>query len=251
MKIADTPVLSSFSEILPAQTPASYTYAAHQSFFVGMLPNVEQPIPYYNRFTKQLLALTAVGETLVTKNAAYQIPSDANIVDGLKRLGFQTVGTGAMNWFKQTSLTRWFDKFRFIQTDADEQISFLLNEIDPTRPFFGFINFGETHNPFTFKGNNDPPKEWIESRRIEWPPVEAGLVGRDNSAYEHQIRACEFLDRRLARLFSALPAETVVIVCGDHGECFGEGGYWGHGINHPKVQEVPLAIFRLDGAALS
>ena len=36
------------------------------------------------------------------------------------------------------------------------------------------------------------------------------------------------------------------MACGDHGECFGEDGYWGHGINHPKVFEVPLGIFRLD-----
>lgn len=250
MKIAATPVLDSYAEVLPAQSPANFTYAAHQAFFVGMLPNCEQPIPYYNRFSKQLLALTAVGETLVAKNAAYQIPSDVNIIDGLAKLGFQTVGSGAMNWFKQRSLTCWFDRFAFIPTDARKQIDFLLSEIDTAHPFFGFINFGETHNPFTFEGNLEPPTEWIESRRIEWPPHEEGSVGIDNSAYIHQVRAIEYLDTRLPSLFSKLPGNTVVILCGDHGECFGEKGYWGHGVNHQKVQEVPLAIFRLDGEPL-
>lgn len=250
MKLAKTPVIDSFAEVLPAQTEANYTYAAHHSFFAGMFPNCEQPIPYYNRFTRQLIALVGVGETLVSKDAAYKIPSDINMVDGLRRLGLQTVGAGAMNWFKQKTLTDPFEHFLFTGTDADAQIDFLLSKIDPGKKFFGFINFGETHNPFTFKGNPEPPTEWIESRRIEWPPVETGLVGRDNPAYPHQVRACEFLDSRLPRLFSVLPEDTLVVLCGDHGEAFGEGGYWGHSINHEVVLTVPLAIFRLDGEPL-
>jgi arylsulfatase A-like enzyme len=47
-------------------------------------------------------------------------------------------------------------------------------------------------------------------------------------------------------LFDALPGDTVVVLTADHGDCFGEDGYWGHGVHHPLVYEVPLAIFRLD-----
>ena len=72
-------------------------------------------------------------------------------------------------------------------------------------------------------------------------------MGRDNEAFDHQRMAAEFLDGRLPGLFSSIPVNTLVVLCGDHGECFGEDGYWGHGVNHPKVLEVPLAIFRLDG----
>jgi hypothetical protein len=85
---------------------------------------------------------------------------------------------------------------------------------------------------------------------MKWPPIQEGRVGRDSEAFEHQMRAAEFLDRRLPRLFSRFPKETIVVLCGDHGDCFGEDGYWGHGINHPKVLEVPLAIFQLDGASI-
>src|SRR6187200_2470171 len=42
---AQTPVLDSFARIVPAQTPASYTYAAHMSFFVGILPNASEDLP--------------------------------------------------------------------------------------------------------------------------------------------------------------------------------------------------------------
>jgi phosphopentomutase len=79
-----------------------------------------------------------------------------------------------------------------------------------------------------------------------WPPVERGPTGRTNEAFQHQVACAEFLDRRLPGLFEALPADTIVVLTADHGECFGEDGYWGHGVNHPKVFEVPLSIFRLD-----
>ncbi len=81
---------------------------------------------------------------------------------------------------------------------------------------------------------------------MNWPPIEQGPVGRANEAFQHQVVAAEFLDQRLPRLFSALPGETAVVLTADHGECFGEDSYGGYGVNHHKVLEVPLAIFRLD-----
>jgi hypothetical protein len=246
---ASTPVLDSYvREVLPAQTPANFTYAAHHAFFAGMLPHVAETRPYYNRFVKQLFGLAKVGEGELVAERAYKVVrSDGNLVSGFRDAGYQTVGAGAMNWFQQSALTRWFERFCFTDTDAEAQIDFLLREIDPGRPFFGFINFGETHDPFTYKGKVGACSYRVQSRLMEWPPVEKGEVGRDSEAYAHQVEAVEFLDAQLPRLFEALPGHTVVVVCGDHGEAFGEDGYWGHAVNHPAVHEVPMAIFRLDG----
>ncbi len=242
---ARTPALASFGPWMLAHSPATYTYAAHQSFFVGILPNVPEPVPYYNRFTRQLIGLLEVGETPVKKSTYYTVASERDAIDGFRRVGFQTIGTGAMNWFRQSSLTASFARFKML-TDADAQIDYCLRELDPAKPFFGFINFGETHDPFDFRGKTKPCPVRIQARRMSWPPVESGPVGRDHDAYWHQVQAIEFLDGQLERLFAALPQNTVVVICGDHGECLGEDGYWGHGIGHPKVFEVPLAIFRLD-----
>ena len=252
LQAAHTPVLDSYAQIVAAQTPANFTYAAHQAFFVGMLPNALEPLPYYNRFIHQLLALGAVGEIhVVDKACAHRVDSDVNLVAGLSAAGYQTVGAGAMNWFKQTALTRWFEKFSYTGTDAEAQIDYLRREIDPSRPFFGFVNFGETHDPFDFKGKPDHCPIEVQSRLIEWPPVQNGRpVGRHSEAWGHQVRSAEFLDAQLPRLFDGLPGSTTVILCGDHGEAFGEDGYWGHGVNHPSVLTVPLAIFRLDRASL-
>lgn len=243
---ADTPVLDSYSPIVRAEAPANFTFASHQAFFVGLLPCAVDNVPYYNRFCKQLVGLTEVGERLVAKDSLRTIESSWNLIRGFRDQGFQTVGAGAMNWFQQESLTAGFEHFLFTGRDADRQIDYLLSEIDPDRPFFGFINFGETHAPFTFKGKTDHCPVDVRARRMTWPPVEHGPTGRACEAFQHQVACAEFLDRRLPRLFEGLPGDTVVVLTADHGECLGEDGYWGHGVNHPKVFEVPLAIFRLD-----
>jgi len=247
---AHTPVLDSYAEVRPAQTPANFTYPAHQAFFAGILPNTLNDEPYYNRFSKQLLGLREVGEGQVVKDSLLQVASDRNLVAGLRGQGFQTVGCGAMNWFRQKTLQTGFEHFRWTGRGAYRQIEYLLEHLDPARPFFGFINFGETHFPFTFEGKTDRCPVDIRARRIIWPPKESGPVGRDNPGYAQQIAAAEFLDSCLPQLFSSLPGDTVVILTADHGECFGEDGYLGHGFNHPKVLEVPLAIFHLDGHQL-
>jgi len=56
-----------------------------------------------------------------------------------------------------------------------------------------------------------------------------------------QIEAVRYLDGVFERLFDLVPPHTYITVTADHGECFGEDGYFGHGpIQHDKVFEVPL-----------
>ena len=246
LEAAQTPVLDTYSRIVLAQAPANFTFASHQAFFVGFLPNAVDNVPYYNRFCKQLIGLPGIGEPQVVKDALMKVPSSWNLVRGFRDRGYQTVGTGAMNWFRQESLTADFEHFLYTGTDADAQIDYLLSEITPDKPFFGFINFGETHTPYWFKGKSSHCPVDVRARRMIWPPVEDGPTGQANEAFQHQVACAEYLDSRLPRLFQALPGETLVVLTADHGECFGEDGYWGHGVNHPKVFEVPLAIFRLD-----
>ena len=56
-----------------------------------------------------------------------------------------------------------------------------------------------------------------------------------------QVRALRYLDGVFERLFDIVPRNTWVVVTSDHGELFGEDGYFGHGpIAHDKVFEVPF-----------
>ena len=56
-----------------------------------------------------------------------------------------------------------------------------------------------------------------------------------------QVRAVQAIDAIFEELFDLLPENTWVTVTSDHGELFGEDGYFGHGpIQHAKVLEVPF-----------
>jgi hypothetical protein len=58
---------------------------------------------------------------------------------------------------------------------------------------------------------------------------------------KRQIRAVSHLDGVVEELFDIVPRNTWITVTADHGELFGEAGYFGHGpINHQKVFEVPF-----------
>ena len=56
-----------------------------------------------------------------------------------------------------------------------------------------------------------------------------------------QIEAVKYLDTVVEELFDLVPRNTYITITSDHGELFGEGGYFGHGpIQHEKVFEVPF-----------
>ena len=59
---------------------------------------------------------------------------------------------------------------------------------------------------------------------------------------ERQINTVRYLnDVVFPKLYDIVPKNTFITVTADHGELFGESGYFGHGpIMHEKVFEVPF-----------
>jgi arylsulfatase A-like enzyme len=63
---------------------------------------------------------------------------------------------------------------------------------------------------------------------------------------DRQISAVRYLDGVIEELVDIVPKNTFITVTADHGELFGEDGYFGHGpIMHPKVFEVPFVEARI------
>jgi arylsulfatase A-like enzyme len=72
-------------------------------------------------------------------------------------------------------------------------------------------------------------------------PAEFFTEARLKSLHERQVTALEYLDGVFERLLGMLPPNTWLVVTSDHGELFGEEGYFGHGpVAHEKVLEVPF-----------
>lgn len=252
---ANTPVLDSFGPIYRAWTHATYTLPSHMSFFAGILPLVYEPIPYLNRFTKQLITMRKAGQAKDSAKGKYtiELPSSKyNVVHGLNKKGYYTVGTAGATWFAKNTLKEGFQKFQYKREQSvQEQANFILKHLSrksPEKPFFAFMNLMETHNPYMHFGSDREEYSMHIRNSIQFPPEEDTTLRntKGKKLHQAQITAAEHLDNALGKIFPQLPPNTFVIVTADHGECFGEDGFWGHGIYHEKVMEVPMLCFMLN-----
>ena len=239
---ADAPRMKSVGPLHRAMAPGNFTYASHSAMFVGFTPGVAQrKEPLVNPKFGKLFKMVNGG--FPGKGSEFMTLEGPNIVQGLRRRGYHTIGSGAVGWFNPETetgrhLTQDFDRFFFAgdSCSLDAQIDWIARELPPhEQPCFVFLNIGETHVPYYHKG-------------APWDPAYNPCVpfSDSNDAQECRRRqtAClEYVDRTLAPLLNVF-ASCTTIICADHGDCWGEDGLWEHGVHHEKVLEVPL-LFRL------
>ena len=95
---ARAPNLKSLSPLHRAQAPSHFTFGSHSAFFMGFTPgDASRREPYVNPKYGKIFRMDGGGHPgaappLVTL-------SGHSIIDGLKKLGYRTIGTGAVNWF--------------------------------------------------------------------------------------------------------------------------------------------------------
>jgi hypothetical protein len=114
---------------------------------------------------------------------------------------------------------------------------------------------GETHYPYALP--DEPPDEWPRIsgvhgvfKHLDDHVVGGKLVTRRQQFFNNarlrelrlrQIETVRYLDRVMEELFDLVPKNTYITITADHGELFGEDGYFGHGpVMHEKVFEVPF-----------
>lgn len=243
-------VLSKLGPVERRWSYASWTAPSHYNLLMGLLPHTSPARVHASEYYKS--EFTRYAERLGVEGIAYRsLVPQLFLPTYLRReLGYRTgaiVSMPVLNPY--TILNTDFDTYELMPQHNDmaaivEHLSF-----DDDRPTFWMLNIGETHYPYAL------PDENAE----DWPHL-AGLHGtlkhldedaaqapapfdssQMHALHERQIRAVGYLDGVFARLFDVLPSNTWVVVTSDHGELFGEDGYFGHGpINHEKVLEVPF-----------
>jgi hypothetical protein len=218
------------------------------AFFVGRLPQTFDGTDFFDTIAsryekgkmvsprKQLWRL----ESPVSWKPAQVTLQGSNIIEGFVNKGCETIGTGAAGWFNPSIspgqyLTGSFTRFRFFPGPdrtplmaAEKQVNWALETIKETsKPYFLFINFGETHH-------------WFEYPGCPW--LDQGDPYGDARECRRRQRACiEYLEQKVRVLLEGLNNYDLVM-CADHGEAMGEEGLWGHGFNHPTVMTVPMLI---------
>jgi hypothetical protein len=170
----------------------------------------------------------------------------------LKDHGYRTIARVSLPVLNQfTVINRYFDDYRLMDNHNDFA-SMVQDVVFPDDvPRFYFFNLGETHYPYMLKGADLPHVSGVHG-------VLKGMGDRDGAAasgraetffpaeemarlHRQQIACVEYVDGWIGELYARCPPNVHFIVTADHGELFGEGGYFGHGpIMHAKCFEVPF-----------
>ena len=118
------------------------------------------------------------------------------------------------------------------------------------RPSFYLLNVGETHYPYALpdepaKTNGRASAAFTASSSTWTTTVVGGKLSRkkekffdgrqaDRCCASGRCGAVKYLDSVVEELFDMVPKNTYITITADHGELFGEDGYFGHGPDHAR-----------------
>ncbi|MFY9588473.1 MAG: sulfatase-like hydrolase/transferase [Actinomycetota bacterium] len=236
---------------------ASWTAPSHYNLLMGLLPHSSPQRVYASEYYKK--DFIRYGERLGVKDMEFKrlLPSLFLPTFLRNELGYRThamVSMPVLN--RHTVINRDFDTYELMPKHNDMAAMLDQMRFDEERPSFFLLNVGETHYPYALPGED--PNTWPRISGVhgvfknldDHPGPEGEPAFFDERALaelrERQIGAVRYLDGVVGRLFDLVPKDTWIIVTSDHGELFGEDGFFGHGpINHDKVFEVPFVEGRV------
>lgn len=214
------------------ETCATYTLPAHVSMFAGSMPRPVRGDDLSVESEPRMFALSTSWSRYKGRNIRYFFDDAENVPKGFESKGYHTIGVGGVGWFssevKASSFWegRYFQRFLYKPSYGEIHPRAFEEQIDDLQEVlaglgggrrFVFVNVSSTHRPYS---NGDGTMS-VQSQRM----------------------CLEYIDRNLPKLLALFPRGAVGVVCGDHGDCMGEDGLWGHNVVHEQVLTVPYAEF--------
>jgi Sulfatase len=238
---------------------ASWTAPSHYNLLTGLLPHTTPPNVYASEYYKE--DFYNYNKRLGAKGIEF-----AKMVPGLwlpgflrNTLGYTTharVSLPVMN--PRTGINRDFDSFQLMDKHNDMRAMLSTMKFDDARPSFWMLNVGETHYPYAKPDEDSSMWPRISGVNGVFKKLDTQIDASGNLIKEadapqffdqdkldqlraRQVETVRYLDGVFAELFDRVPKNTWIVVTADHGELFGEAGYFGHGpIMHDKCFEVPF-----------
>jgi hypothetical protein len=257
---AEPKTITKLGKVEKRYTYASWTAPSHYNLLIGLLPHTSPENVYASEYYKE--DFFNYNQRLGAKGIEF-----AKMVPGLwmpeflrDTLGYTTharVSLPVLN--PKTAINRGFDSFQLMDSHNDMAAMLPTMEFDSNRPAFYMLNVGETHYPYAkpdedssmwprisgvngvFKKMNTQIEDKAEDATDRFKE-EFQFFDQDklDQLRERQIDTVRYLDGVFEKLYDMVPKNTHIIVTADHGELFGEQGYFGHGpIMHDKCFEVP------------
>jgi hypothetical protein len=216
--------------------PGTFTLPSHVAMFAGFLPT-----PVSNPKAPRLFAARMPGSDSITPDTF--MFEESSVPAAFTASGYHTICVGGVGFFNPTNetgsiLPSYFDTSYWKphygpgrKESVRLQVELAIRCLTTEQPTLLFINIATTHHP---------TKIYVE--------------GATHDSVQSQAAALRHVDQHLEPLIDALLSgslnarPTIVIVCADHGDAFGEDGYVGHRHPHRTVMEVPYAHVVLGSA---
>jgi hypothetical protein len=249
-------VMSRLGEVEQRWSYASWTSPSHYNLLMGLMPHTSPKhvfaSEYYKRDFIQYNTRLGIG-SFEFKSLVPQLYLPVFLKE---HLGYKThamVSLPVLN--PRTLLNHGFDTFELMPRHNDMRAMLAKMTFSDDQPSFYLLNVGETHYPFALP--HEPPDEWPRIsgvhgvfKHLDDEIVGGQLTGSKQKFFDRaklralrqrQIDAVRYLDRVVEELFDIVPENTWITITADHGELFGEAGFFGHGpVQHEKVYQVPF-----------
>ncbi len=264
---AKTPNMDRIGKAEKRYSYASWTSPSHFTFLMGMVPHQSPKGVFASNVYRDEFALWSKRLNVKEVDFGKFVPQ-LSLPYFLRSQGYRTEGVVSLPVLNpMTAMSQHFDRYELAPSHND--LSLILDGSDTFKgitpkkdePTFYFLNTGETHYPYLLPGESGTdlphisgvhgvfknldeflknPSEALEKSKQD----EFFTPEQFRAFYEKQISCVEHLDGVVGKLMDRCPSNTHFMIMSDHGELFGEDGYFGHGpIFHEKVFEV----FYLEG----
>lgn len=245
---ANTPNIDRIGKAEKRYSYASWTAPSHYAFTMGMTPHLSPTHVFASEVYKKEFVLWAKRTGFPEIEFKDFLP-ELSLPKVLSNIGYRTVARVSLPVLNQfTLINKHFDDYRMM--DGHNKFKEMVEEIKfDNTPHYYFLNVGETHYPYMLTGENLPVisgvhgvfkalgEEKKENTTNKERFFDQKLMTR---LHRQQTKCVEYLDLHIGLLMEKAPENTCFIITSDHGELFGEDGYFGHGpVMHEKCFEVP------------
>jgi hypothetical protein len=244
---AHTPNIDRLGAVERRYAYASWTAPSHYAFTMGMLPHTSPKRVFASEVYKEEFAQWS--ERTGAKDLAFRdfLP-ELSLPKVLSTLGYSTVARVSMPVLNHaTNISQHFDDYKLM--DHHNNFAGMVEEMvfPEDEPMYYFLNLGETHYPYMLSGENLPHISGVHGVLKSMDDDSGNSadeffdIQQMKDLHQQQVRCVEYLDGKIGELMAKAPENTYFIITSDHGELFGEDGYFGHGpIVHEKVFEIPF-----------
>jgi len=248
--------IAKLGEVEKRWSYASWTAPSHYNLLMGLLPHHSPQNVFASEYYKK--DFLKYNERLGQDNIEFKsfVPRLFLPAYLQQKLNYRTHAMMSLPVLNpRTIINQNFDTFRLMDSHNDMRAIVRSLKFSEDRPSFYILNVGETHYPYALP--DEPRDKWPRVSGVHGvfkhldDDIVGGKIGGESEKFfdqkkldelqDRQVKAVQYLDQVIEELFDVVPENTYVTITADHGELFGEDGYFGHGpIMHEKVFEVPF-----------